>query len=60
VWTIADVGPANEAGLGVDKAMGFEPVGTDRRIGLKHNAWHDVAWSQRPLATGADPPAEPE
>lgn len=49
----------NEASVGLHRAMGFEPVGTYRRIGWKHGAWHDVAWAQRPIAAGTDPPAEP-
>jgi L-amino acid N-acyltransferase YncA len=49
----------NDASVGFHRAMGFEPVGTYRRIGWKHGAWHDVAWAQRALATGDDPPAEP-
>jgi L-amino acid N-acyltransferase YncA len=49
----------NEASVGLHRAMGFEPVGTYRRIGFKHGHWHDVAWAQRALAGGDDPPAEP-
>lgn len=49
----------NDASVGLHRAMGFEPVGTYRRIGWKHGAWHDVAWVQRTIATGQDPPAEP-
>jgi L-amino acid N-acyltransferase YncA len=49
----------NEASVGLHKAMGFEPVGTYRRIGWKHGAWHDVAWTQRAIRTAADPPLEP-
>ena len=49
----------NEASVGLHRAMGFEPVGTYRRIGWKHGSWHDVAWTQRTIAEGADPPAEP-
>jgi len=49
----------NDASVGLHHAMGFEPVGTYRRIGWKHNAWHDVAWAQRTIATGQDPPADP-
>ncbi len=49
----------NDASVGLHRAMGFEPVGTYRRIGWKHGSWHDVEWTQRPLATGQDPPAEP-
>lgn len=48
----------NDASVGLHRAMGFEPVGTYRRIGYKGGRWHDVAWTQRPLATPADPPGE--
>ena len=40
----------NEASAGLHRAMGFEPVGTHREIGFKHDAWHDVAWMQRRLS----------
>src|SRR3954451_3632417 len=56
---IAGMTLPNDASAGLHRALGFEPVGTYRRIGYKHGAWHDVAWTQRPLATGGDPPAEP-
>jgi phosphinothricin acetyltransferase len=49
----------NDASEGLHRAMGFEPVGVWRRIGWKRGAWHDVAWVQRALAAGDDPPAEP-
>jgi phosphinothricin acetyltransferase len=49
----------NEGSAALHRAMGFEPVGTFRRIGFKHGSWQDVAWMQRPLATGQDPPPEP-
>ena len=49
----------NDASAGLHRAMGFELVGTYRGIGWKHGAWHDVAWMQRPLAAGPDPPGEP-
>ncbi|MGH3767854.1 MAG: GNAT family N-acetyltransferase [Pseudonocardiaceae bacterium] len=49
----------NDASVGLHRAMGFEPVGTYRRIGWKHGAWHDVAWVQRTMVTGQDPPTEP-
>ncbi|HEY0813256.1 MAG TPA: GNAT family N-acetyltransferase [Pseudonocardia sp.] len=49
----------NEASVGLHRALGFEPVGTYRRIGWKHGRWHDVAWVQRDLGgAAADPPAE--
>jgi L-amino acid N-acyltransferase YncA len=49
----------NDASVGLHRAMGFEPIGTYRRIGWKLGAWHDVAWTQRAIATGKDPPPEP-
>ena len=49
----------NDASGALHRALGFEPVGTYRRIGFKHGAWHDVAWMQRALGAGGDPPAEP-
>jgi len=48
----------NDASVGLHRAMGFEPVGTYRQIGWKHGAWHDVAWTQRVIAPGQDPPTE--
>jgi L-amino acid N-acyltransferase YncA len=50
----------NDASVGLHRALGFEPVGTYRRIGYKHGTWHDVAWTQRSLAAGDDgEPVEP-
>lgn len=42
----------NDASAGFHRAMGFEPVGTWRRIGFKDGAWRDVALMQRQLADG--------
>jgi L-amino acid N-acyltransferase YncA len=49
----------NDASVGFHRALGFEPVGVYRRVGWKLGAWRDVAWVQRTLADGKDPPAEP-
>jgi L-amino acid N-acyltransferase YncA len=49
----------NDASTGLHRALGFEPVGTFRGIGFKHGSWHDVAWAQRALTSGQDPPSEP-
>ena len=38
-----------DASAGFHRAMGFEPVGTYRRIGYKFGAWHDVARMQRAI-----------
>jgi L-amino acid N-acyltransferase YncA len=46
----------NDASEALHSKMGFEPVGTYRRIGWKNNTWHDVAWTQRPLQ---DPRVQP-
>ena len=51
----------NEASVGMHRAMGFETVGTYRRIGWKHRSlMHDVVLRQRPIGTGTEirPPAE--
>jgi phosphinothricin acetyltransferase len=56
---IAGLTLPNPASEGLHRSLGFEPIGTYRQIGWKHNTWHDVAWSQRPLATTGNPPAEP-
>ncbi len=49
----------NDASVGLHRAIGFEPVGVYRRIGFKHGVWHDVAWVQRAIDGGEDPPTEP-
>lgn len=49
----------NEASEGLHRALGFEPVGTYRRVGYKHGSWHDVAWAQRSIGGDEDPPGEP-
>jgi phosphinothricin acetyltransferase len=54
---IAGMTLPNEASVGLHRALGFEPIGTSRRIGWKHGAWHDVAWAQRALGSG--PPDAP-
>ena len=56
---IAGMTLPNEASAGLHAALGFEPVGTYRRIGFKFGAWHDVAWTQRVLADGDGVPDEP-
>ena len=49
----------NPASEGLHRALGFEPIGVYRGIGWKHGRWHDVAWTQKALATGDGAPAEP-
>jgi L-amino acid N-acyltransferase YncA len=56
---IAGMTLPNEASVGLHAALGFEPIGVYRNIGWKLDAWHDVAWAQRTLATSPNPPTEP-
>ena len=48
----------NDASMGLHSALGFEPVGTYRRVGWKLGSWHDTVWTQRSLGTNDDPPQE--
>jgi phosphinothricin acetyltransferase len=48
----------NDASVGLHRAMGFELVGINTRIGWKHDRWHDVAWMQRCLGTTDGPPLD--
>jgi phosphinothricin acetyltransferase len=56
---LAGIALPNDASVGLHQALGFEPVGTYRRVGWKHGRWHDVAWYQRPLGAEDDGPPEP-
>jgi L-amino acid N-acyltransferase YncA len=55
---IAGMTLPNDASVGLHKALGFESIGTYRKIGWKLDSWHDVAWVQRQLAVLPDPPEE--
>jgi L-amino acid N-acyltransferase YncA len=55
---IAGLTQPNEASVGLHRALGFEPIGVQRRIGWKHGAWRDVAWVQRDLGSEDGPPSE--
>lgn len=46
---VAGMTQPNAASGALHRKMGFEVVGTYRRIGWKHDGWHDVAWVQRAL-----------
>jgi L-amino acid N-acyltransferase YncA len=50
----------NDASEGLHRALGFEPVGTLRRVGWKHGEWRDVAWAQRSIGRDDGPPRELE
>ncbi len=55
---LAGITLPNAASLGLHSALGFQPVGTLRRIGWKHDAWHDVAWMQRWMGDDSSPQQE--
>jgi L-amino acid N-acyltransferase YncA len=59
LMAVAGMTLPNEASEALHRALGFAPIGVYRRIGYKRGAWHDVAWTQRPLGEAGDPPAEP-
>jgi L-amino acid N-acyltransferase YncA len=48
----------NDASVGLHRALDFEPIGVYRRIGWKHDGWHDVAWMQKAITSSEDPPAQ--
>jgi L-amino acid N-acyltransferase YncA len=54
----AGVTQPNPASTGLHEALGFEPVGTYRRIGWKHGRWHDVRWFQLDLRPGDQSPPD--
>lgn len=57
---LAGITLPNDPSVGLHRALGFEPVGTYRRVGWKSGRWRDVAWYQRPLGDddeGAPPAA---
>jgi phosphinothricin acetyltransferase len=56
---VAGVTLPNPASVKLHQNLGFQPVGTWRRIGWKLGAWHDVHWLQRPIGADVDPPGEP-
>ena len=53
---LAGIALPNDASIGLHTALGFERVGTYRRVGWKLGRWHDVAWYQRDLIEDAGPP----
>ena len=53
---LAGIALPNDASVGLHTAMGFELVGTYRRVGWKLGRWHDVARYQRPLGDPTDDP----
>lgn len=55
---VAAMAVPNDASVGLHRALGFELVGTYRRIGWKLGAWHDVACAQRFLGDEGGAPLD--
>jgi L-amino acid N-acyltransferase YncA len=56
---LAGMALPNHASGGFHRALGFEPVGVYRQVDWENGSWHDVAWLQKTILEGSDPPAEP-
>lgn len=56
VQAFAQIALPNDASEGLFRSIGFEHVGTMRRVGFKLGTWHDVSIWQRELV---EPPATP-
>ncbi|GAA1868110.1 N-acetyltransferase family protein [Myceligenerans crystallogenes] len=50
----AGISLPNDASLGLHRALGFEEVGTFRRVGWKHGRWWDVRRLQRDVLMDDD------
>src|SRR5918998_1548060 len=53
---IAGITLPNDASLALHRSVGFEVIGTERRVGWKLGAWRDVLRMQRDLAPDDEPP----
>jgi L-amino acid N-acyltransferase YncA len=53
---VAGITMPNAASVALHARLGFEPVGTFRDAGWKHNAWHAVAFFQKMLSTSSEAP----
>jgi L-amino acid N-acyltransferase YncA len=56
---LAGITLPNAASVALHTGLGYQPVGTYRRVGWKHGGWHDVAWYQLALRSADQPPDEP-
>jgi phosphinothricin acetyltransferase len=53
----AGIALPNAASVALHEAVGFEHIGTYRKVGFKFGAWHDVGWWQRKLREPTKPAA---
>jgi phosphinothricin acetyltransferase len=49
----------NPASVALHEAAGFKPVGVYRRVGFKHDGWHDVGWWELTLQEHSASPQQP-
>lgn len=45
----------NDASVALHESVGFQPIGTYRKVGFKLGAWHDVGWWQKELRSPTEP-----
>lgn len=45
----AGVALPNDKSVGFHRALGFEEIGTFKKVGYKHGNWHDTQWFQLTL-----------
>ncbi len=50
----AGITQPNEASNAFHRSFGFREAGLYRRVGWKHQSWHDVAWMQLDLPSTAE------
>jgi phosphinothricin acetyltransferase len=55
----AGITQPNAASNAFHRSFGFQDAGLYRRVGWKHNSWHDVAWMQLDLSSTAEPDRPP-
>jgi L-amino acid N-acyltransferase YncA len=56
---LAGITQPNEASVALHRTLGYEQVGTYRRIGYKAGAWRDVSWWQLVLSEDASRDGSP-
>jgi L-amino acid N-acyltransferase YncA len=54
----AGIALPNAGSVALHGSLGFQPIAVYRRVGFKHDAWHDVSWWQKSLQT-IDRPSPP-
>jgi len=51
----AGIALPNPASIALHESLGFERLGTYRRVGFKLGRWHDVGWWQKTLQLAEEP-----